>query len=140
MVVWLLTGGLVLIGKVRYECSGAEGREETKPTTTWHEDPSNRHTLKQAVKSNWASYTSVDPTFFTKRYGTLLPTGHNEYCTFLLVFTHYRENHHSRGKKPRLRCSPDTLQVPSMYGTNTRGILEVEFCMVDCLCAPERSY
>ena len=30
MVVWWLTGGLVLIGKVRYECSGAEGREETK--------------------------------------------------------------------------------------------------------------
>lgn len=85
MVVWWLTRGLVLIGKVRYKCSAAEGQEKTKPATTWHEDPPNRHTLKQAVKSNWASRTSADPTFFTKRHGTLLPTGHSEYRTFLLV-------------------------------------------------------
>lgn len=69
MVVWWLTRGLVLIGKVRYKCSAAEGQEKTKPATTWHEDPPNRHTLKQAVKSNWASRPSADPTFFTKRLG-----------------------------------------------------------------------
>ena len=32
------------------------------------------------------------------------------------------------------------IQVPSMCGANTGGILEAEFCMAECLCALGRPY
>jgi len=113
MVVWWLAGGLGLFGKVRYYTK--QLRADRKPSQQRHgtKTPGSPHFKTSSEKAIGQAILPRIPLFLRKDTIWLHPTGHNEYCTLLLVFTHYRENHHSRGEN--LGCAVRWARYPPTF-------------------------